>query len=201
MAKPSFSVTWDYLCPFARNAHEHLLDGLEAGAPWEVTFAPFSLLQAHVAEGEPAVWDQEHYAKGVLALLAGIVVRDRFPDRFFATHRALFAARHDEGRNLSEEAVIRDVLEEAQVPAEAVFTEISNGWPMKELRSAHEAAVSEHEIFGVPTFVRGDHAVFVRLMTRPGGDGALARATIDHVLSLIDDHPELNEFKHTKIPR
>ena len=91
MAKTSFSVTWDYLCPFARNAHEHLLDGLEAGAPWEVTFTPFSLLQAHVAEGEPAVWDQAQYAKGVLALLAGIVVRDRFPDRFPATHRALFA--------------------------------------------------------------------------------------------------------------
>jgi DSBA-like thioredoxin domain len=201
MAENSFAVTWDYLCPFARNAHEHLLDALEGGAPWEVTFTPFSLLQTHVAEGAQAVWEQDEYAKGVLALLAGIVVRDRFPERFLATHRALFAARHDEGRNLSHEAVVRDVLEEAGVPADEVFAQIADGWPMKELRSAHEAAVSEHEIFGVPTFVRGGAAVFVRFMTRPKGDAALARRTIDHVLSLIDDHPELNEFKYTKIPR
>lgn len=46
----SFAVTWDYRCPFARNAVEHVLLGLEAGAPWEVRFAPFSLNQAHVRE-------------------------------------------------------------------------------------------------------------------------------------------------------
>jgi len=44
--RPSFAVTWDYLCPFARNAHEHLVAGLEGGAPWDVTFSPFSLIQA-----------------------------------------------------------------------------------------------------------------------------------------------------------
>ena len=53
----SFSVTWDYRCPFARNAHEHVLTGLEAGADWDVTFSAFSLDQAHVEEGQPAVWD------------------------------------------------------------------------------------------------------------------------------------------------
>jgi len=29
-------VTWDYGCPFARNAHEHILTGLAAGADWGV---------------------------------------------------------------------------------------------------------------------------------------------------------------------
>jgi hypothetical protein len=38
-------------------------------------------------------------------------------------------------------------------------------------------------------------------MTRPEGDGAVARDTIDRVLALLVDHPELNEFKHTRIPR
>ena len=27
-----FAVNWDYRCPFARNAHEHLVEGLDAGA-------------------------------------------------------------------------------------------------------------------------------------------------------------------------
>ena len=56
-------------------------------------------------------------------------------------------------------------------------------------------------MFGVPTFIVGDDAVFVRLMTRPEGDSVLARATIDRVLDLIGDHPEVNEFKHTRLSR
>ena len=35
--------------------------------------------------------------KGLLALQAGVVVRDRFPDQFHQVHRDLFAARHDTG--------------------------------------------------------------------------------------------------------
>jgi hypothetical protein len=44
-----------------------------------------------------------------------------------------------------------------------------------------------------------DKAVFVRLMTRPNGDADAARSTVDRVLGLITDHPELNEFKHTRL--
>ena len=47
----SFAVTWDYRCPFARNAHEHLLTAVAAGAPWDVRFVPFSLNQVHVEPG------------------------------------------------------------------------------------------------------------------------------------------------------
>jgi hypothetical protein len=201
MDKDSFSVTWDYLCPFARNAHEHLVTALESGATWDVTFSPFSLLQAHVAEGEAPVWDAPEGVKGLLALQAGIVARDRFADRFLAVHRALFAARHDQGKDIGNPEVVRRVLEDAGVPADEVFAQIAEGWPLKEVRHAHEEAVAVHEVFGVPTFVVGDRAVFVRLMTRPEGDGELARSTIERVLGLITDHPELNEFKYTKIPR
>lgn len=201
MDAPPFSVTWDYLCPFARNAHEHLVTALEAGAPWDVTFSPFSLMQSHVSEGEPPVWDEPEKAPGVLALQAGIVVRDRFPERFLTAHRALFAARHDHGRDLAEVDVVRDVLEAAGVPAAEVFEQIAEGWPLKELQAAHEASVADHQVFGVPTFIVGDQAVFVRLMTRPDGDGALARSTIGAVLGLIVERPEINEFKHTTVSR
>ena len=54
------------------------------------------------------------------------------------------------------------------------------------------------DVFGVPTFMVGDRAVFVRLMSRPQGDAALARRTIDGVLDLFVDQPDLNEFKHTR---
>ena len=47
----SFGVTFDYRCPFARNAHEHLVQGLKDGADWDVQFLPFSLSQNKVDEG------------------------------------------------------------------------------------------------------------------------------------------------------
>ena len=55
------------------------------------------------------------------------------------------------------------------------------------------------DVFGVPTFIVGDAAVFVRLMSRPAGDAALAQRTIEGVLDLFDTMPDLNEFKYTKL--
>ena len=198
---PPFAVTYDYRCPFARNIHEHLVAGAQAGAGWEVEYVPFSLSQVHVEEGGIAVWDDPDKESGLLAMEASIVVRDRMPDRFPDAHVALFAARHDEGRDLREESVVRDVLTGAGVDADAVLTEVADGWPRDVFRKAHEAAVSEHKIFGVPTFVIGPDAVFVRVMTRPHGDAELARTTIEHVVRLLVGHPDLNEFKHTSISR
>jgi protein-disulfide isomerase-like protein with CxxC motif len=201
MTVPAFAVTWDYRCPFARNATEHLLSGLEAGAGWDVTWVPFSLNQAHVEEGQPDVWDNPSKADGLLAMQAGIVVRDRWPESFPVIHRALFAARHDEGRDIREESVIRDVLQAHGADAGAVFEEIAGGAPLKTFRQAHEQVVGDHHVFGVPTFIADGRAVFVRVMDRPGDDAAQAKRTIERTLDLLTSWPELNEFKHTSIPR
>lgn len=198
---PSFSVTWDYLCPFARNVHEHLVSALDAGAPWEVAFVPFSLMQSHVEEGGRPVWEEPEKPRGVLALEAGIVVRDRHPELFRAAHLALFSARHDKGRELADPVVVQEALESVGIRADSVFAEIERGWPLEALRTEHEKAVAEHEVFGVPTFITGSSAAFVRVMTRPAGDATRARATIERVLDLLVAHPELNEFKHTTISR
>jgi len=198
---PRFAVTYDYRCPFARNIHEHLIEALRAGAQWEVEFAPFSLSQVHVEEGGTPAWVDPDKAPSLLAMEAGLVVRDRSPDRFLDVHEALFAARHDRGEDLRQPSVVRKVLEDAGVDADQVFEAVAEGWPRAVFRKAHEEAVSSHQVFGVPTFIVGDVAVFVRVMTRPAGDAELARSTIEHVLDLMAGRPELNEFKHTTISR
>jgi hypothetical protein len=196
-----FAVTWDYRCPFARNAHEHLVAGLQAGAPWEVEFSPFSLSQVHAEEGQPDVWEDPSKRANLMAMEAGIVVRDRMPERFAHLHLALFRARHDEAQDLRDPAVVRKSLEEAGVDADAGLAEIADGWPLEVFRKEHEAAVAENQVFGVPTFVLDGRAVFVRLMNRPQGDGGLARTTVDRVLDLLKGWPELNEYKYTTIAR
>ena len=197
----TFAVSWDYRCPFARNAHEHLVAGLRNGADWDVTFVPFSLNQVHVAEGDPDVWDDETKASALLAMQVGIVARDRHPEKFLDVHEALFKARHEEGRDIREEAVLREILTEQGVDADAVFAEIADGWPLEQFRKEHEAAAGDHKVWGVPTFIVGDGSVFVRLMTRPQGDAELATTTIQRVVDLVTGFPELNEFKHTSISR
>jgi DSBA-like thioredoxin domain len=196
-----FTATWDYRCPFARNAHEHLITGLRDGADWDVRFVPFSLGQVHVAEGEPDVWLRPESDSGLLALQVAVVVRDRFPDRFLDVHEALFALRHDEGRHLEDDADVRRVLTQRGVDADAVFAEVATGAALATVRDEHTAAADDHDVWGVPTFVQGDEAVFVRLMTRPRGDAGLARRTIDRLVDLLGGFPELNEFKHTSLKR
>jgi len=199
-APQTFAVTWDYRCPFARNGHEHLLDGLAAGAEWNVTFVPYFLNQGTGSEGQDT-WDDPAHQADLLALAAGVAVRDRFADHFPTVHRALFDARHVDGADLRDRSVVHAILAGAGVDADAVLAEVDAGWPAKVIRLEHERCVDELDVFGVPTFIVDDDAVFVRLMSRSDGDGALARQTIDRVLALLGDHPELNEFKHTRLSR
>jgi hypothetical protein len=197
----SFGITWDYRCPFARNAHEHVVTALEAGADWEVEFLPFSLSQMHVEEGDPPVWFDQGKSSTLLAPEVALVVRDKYPHAFNDVHLALFGARHDDARDIRERDVVGDVLKLHDVDPDDVFASVDAGEPLAEYRKTHEALEADHRVFGVPTFIIGERAVFVRLMTRPQGDADLATATIERVLDLLEGAPELNEFKYTKINR
>ena len=199
MSRTSFAVTWDYRCPFARIAHEHILTALAAGADWDVKFLAFSLDQAHVEEGGTPVWEEPERYPGLTANMAGIVVRDRFPDQFPAVHQALFSARHDQSLDLRDPEVVLKALQDAGVDGDAVLTEVDSGWPLEVLREEHSTAVTDQQVWGVPTFIIGDRAVFVRLMRRPEGDAELARRTIERILDMLTEWPELNEFKHTSL--
>jgi hypothetical protein len=195
-----FAVTWDYRCPFARNAHDHVVAALRGGAPWEVTFVPFSLGQVHVAEGEPDIWDRPADDSGLLALQAGVVVRDRFPDRFLDAHEALFALRHDHGGRLRDEAAVAGALDGAGVESGKVLDVVASGEALEVVRHEHERAVADHGVWGVPTFIAGTEAAFVRLMDRPGGDAAHATRSIERILDLLE-WTDLNELKRPTIPR
>jgi 2-hydroxychromene-2-carboxylate isomerase len=129
------------------------------------------------------------------------VVRDKLPEQFLDAHIALFAARHDQGKKINEEAVVREALESVDVDADAVLAEIAGGGPLETVRREHVEAVERHEVWGVPTFLLGDQAVFIRLMDRPGDDVAHATRSIERILALMEEWPDLNEYKHTSRKR
>ena len=192
----SIAVTFDYRCPFAYNGNAAVIAALRVGSDIDFTFTPFSLDQIHVEEGEPAMWEREpsEWGSGTLALLYGIAVRDAFPDQFFDAHLALFAARHDHGLKLNHEDVLRDAVASAGLDPDAVAEEAHSGRPLKTLIAEHTEAVDRWSVFGVPTYIEGEEAVFVRFMERGRVDD------LERTLQLLD-FTRLNEFKRTRIPR
>lgn len=194
---PSFAITFDYLCPFARNLNESAIEGLEAGHAWDVNFRPFSLAQTKIEEGEPDVWDRvpgEEGTWGVLALQWGIAVHDNWPRAFFSFHNSLFAARHDRGLDIGDESVLSDVADAAGLDGRSVANTVAGGGPGRMLQDEHQDLVARWDVFGVPTLIVGDEAVFVRSMERHRPD------EVARLLDLVS-WTNLNEFKRTRIPR
>jgi hypothetical protein len=191
-----FAVSFDYRCPFARNGHESVVAGLREGRDWDVRFLPFSLDQVHVEEGAPPVWEREpaEWGSGVNGLLWGIAVRDSFADQFLDWHVAAFAARHDEGRAIAKPEVLAEIATSVGLDSDAVAAEVASGRPLKVLGEEHSEADRRWHVFGVPTFIIGERAAFVRLMDRGNA------SEVDKVLDLLE-WTDLNEFKHTSVPR
>jgi len=192
----SIAVTFDYRCPFAYNGNAAVIAAARGGADLDVRYVAFSLDQVHVAEGEPPVWERDpsEWGSGVRALCFGIAARDHFPDRFLDAHLELFAARHVHGGKLADVAVLREAVARAGLDADEVERLAGRPETLATLAREHTEMVDRYSVFGVPTFVEGDEAVFVRFMER-GNVADLLRA-----LDLLQ-WSDLNEFKRTRIPR
>lgn len=195
----SFGLTFDYRCPFARLVHDHVVEGLRAGADWNVTFLPFCLGQAHVEEGELDMWDNPERDSGLLTLQLAISLRDQQSHALLDFHQAMFNYRHVNGGNLNDRAKITAIIESAGGDAAQAFADVESGRTLDVVREEHTRYVNSHQVWGTPTFVVDDKAVFVRLLDHAHGDAAVAKRTVDRILDDID-WPILNEFKHTSIP-
>lgn len=195
----SFGLTFDYRCPFARLVHDHVVEGLRGGAEWDVTFLPFCLGQAHVAEGDVDIWETPELDSGLFALQTAISIRDNQQHAFLDVHQALFNHRHPRGGSLTDKKILSQILTDAGADADAAFADVASGRTLEVVRKEHSRFVDSHQVWGTPTFIVGDKAVFVRLLDHAHGDQKTARHTIDRILDDID-WPLLNEFKHTSIP-
>lgn len=190
----SFAITYDYLCPFARNANEAIVEALSQGVALDVTFTAFSLKESHAEDGDVAQWHlpTDQLGAGVLALLWSIAVRDNYPNSFLDFHIALFAARHDNGEDISDPSVIESVASRVHLDTSELRGLVESGVPAKVLASEHSKAVEDHDVFGVPTLIQGTEAVFVRFMERRNPED------LYRVLEMLS-WTNLNEFKRTSV--
>lgn len=195
----SFGLTYDYRCPFARLVHDHVVEGLRAGADWDVTFLPFCLGQAHVEDGQLDIWRRPEEDSGLLALQVSISLRDQQQQSFIDFHQAMFSHRHLRGGSLKDKDTLTRIMAESGADAAAAFDDVASGRPLEVIEKEHTMFVKSHQVWGTPTFVVGEKAVFVRLLDDAHGDSRTATTTINRILDDID-WPILNEFKHTSVP-
>ena len=196
---PSFDLSFDYRCPFAKNMHLHVLTALRAGADLDVTFMPWSLSQGSREEGAPDVWNDPAYDADLLSLAAGISIRDQQPDVFLDAHEALFRARHGGRKRLVTLEEISDVVAPLGVDMTKVANDVASRRPHDVIAASHKE-FDRYQAFGVPTIVVNEQATFVRYMDEPTED---AQASVDLVTTLVTmmaSQPAINEFKHTQLP-
>ncbi|NNN03828.1 MAG: protein-disulfide isomerase [Acidimicrobiaceae bacterium] len=194
-----FQLTYDYRCPFAKNIHLHVVSALRGGHEIPVSFVPWTMSQGHRSEGAPDVWEDPAYDGAHQALVTSISVRDRQPDHFLAVHEALYRARHEDGRRLHDPAEIAEILAPLGVDVDDVGEDVSSRRPYRVLGDSFRE-MEAYEVFGVPTFVLDKDATFVRFMRPPSGDAAESAEIITSLVTLMEHSPDLNEFKHTRVP-
>jgi protein-disulfide isomerase-like protein with CxxC motif len=196
----SFDLSFDYRCPFAKNIHLHVIEALCAGADYEVNFVPWSLSQGSRSASAPDVWNDPEYDPDLIAMAAAVSVRDQQSEYFLAAHEALFRARHERSVRLTTLEEISNVLGPLGIDMSKVAADIASRRPHDVIAASHKE-FDRFEAFGVPTFVVNDDATFVRYMSEPGDDPATSVQLIDSLLHLMTTQGDLNEFKHTQLPR
>ncbi|HVA53314.1 MAG TPA: DsbA family protein [Acidimicrobiales bacterium] len=194
----SFQLSYDYRCPFAKNIHLHVVAALRAGADFHVTFVPWTMSQGYKADGAPDVWDDPTRDEELLALAVSTSIRDFQPEHFLAAHEALFRARHERALRLVTSREISDALSSTGVDLAQVFDDVASRRPHKVIGESFRA-FDRFEAFGVPTFVVGTDATFVRYMTTPNDDGQASITLIESLVNLMSNQSALNELKHTKV--
>ena len=195
----SFGLTYDYRCPFAKNIHLHVLTALKAGADLDVEFIPWTMSQGHRAPGAPDVWDDPGHDAALVALAASVSVRDEQPEFFLAAHEHLYRARHERATRLATANEIVDVLAPLGVDTDKVLADIASRRPHLVIAESFRS-MEAYEVFGVPTFIVGENATFVRYMEPPTDDGLASARIIESLVTLMAEQPQLNEFKHTRVP-
>lgn len=194
----TFQLSYDYRCPFAKNIHLHVIEALRAGADFDVTFVPWTMSQGYQASGAPDVWDDPTRDPEHLALAVSTSVRDQQPERFLDVHEALFRARHVRAIRLVTWDEITAALAGIDVDLDLVAEDLASRRPYKVIGESFRE-FERYEAFGVPTFVVGGDATFVRYMNEPT-DPSASIALIESLVSLMSNESALNEFKHTKVP-
>ena len=189
-----FDVYFDYMCPFVYRA-AGLIEAVRGSGvrDIEVRWRYFSLTQVNSKDDGWTVWDAPptERVRGRLAFKAAEAARRQ--GRFDQMHRALLDARHRDRLDLDDDAVIERVA--TGLDLERFRRDLADPSLLDALASDHLGGVTEHGVFGTPTFVFADGAAaYVRL-----GEAATEKEgaveVFDRLVAVAASEPRILEIK------
>jgi predicted DsbA family dithiol-disulfide isomerase len=170
-----------------------LLRARDGGREFDVRWRYFSLTQVNSKEEGWTIWGADgDEPRGRPAFKAAEAARRQ--DAFEQIHIPLLEAKHVHQQNLEDPGVVRDVAREAGLDVARFERDLEAPGILGPLARDHQEAVTQHGVFGTPTFVFPDGAsAYVRVRPAPDGDDALK--LFDELTTTISKRPYVLEIK------
>jgi predicted DsbA family dithiol-disulfide isomerase len=195
-----FELFYDYRCPYVYRASV-LIENVKASGKreFDVRWRYFSLTQVNSKQEGWTVWGapETEEVRGRLSFKAAEAARRQH--KFDEFHMPLLHARHRDNLDIEDVAVVERVAVESGLDLARFRQDVADAQIINALARDHQHAVSEHGVFGTPTFVfAGGASAYVRLSAVLEGDEALH--VFDDVIAIASSEPRILEIKRPTKP-
>jgi predicted DsbA family dithiol-disulfide isomerase len=193
----TFDVFFDYTCPYVYRV-ARLLDAVRRSGErdFHSGWRYFSLTQVNSNHQGWTVWDAPatEVVRGRTAFRAAEAARRQ--GRFDDLHMPLLDARHRDGLDVDDQAVVEQVAARSGLDMKRFRNDLADPSLLDALARDHQDAVSEYGVFGTPTFVFANgSAAYVKL-----ADGAGSLDVYDRLVSVAAAEPRILEIKRPRRP-
>jgi protein-disulfide isomerase-like protein with CxxC motif len=167
-----------------------------------VNYKAFVLEQANFASSRGEDWksweDKRMASRDIPSLEASKCAALQGEGQFAKFHTTLHRAKHKDGKDITNQLILRDVAIEVGLDVERWEEDMKNGAGIPLLAADHEEAEGEYGVFGVPTllFEKGN-PVFVKL-EEGDWEGQDDEGLLDTVRLSAVDRPYILEMKTPK---
>ena len=192
----SLAVTFDYRCPFAYNGNAAVIARAPRRRRLRVPLRAVLARPGPRGRGRAAGVGPRARRGAAASSRCCTASRCATPSPTSSSTRTSRCSRRatTRGSSSTTKTCCATPSTTAGLDADAVADEVASGRPLETLAAEHTEAVERWGVFGVPTFIEGDEAVFVRFMERGRVDD------LERTLELLD-WTRLNEFKRPRIDR
>ncbi len=131
-----------------------------------IQWKTFSLDQQNSEKGPDfMMWEHPDYSsRGIPALVAAKAAENQGEPLFLRFHLATFEARHDEGKDIADRKVLREIAKYAGLDPVRFEQDIAREEAWHAVGEDHMESKRKYGVFGVPTLVFGqEQVVFVKL--------------------------------------
>lgn len=199
----TIDVYFDYACPFADSAVRWASElKKQIGDEVEFEFKFFPLEQVNApADVEEAIWDlpRENRSSARHSMQAGAAALQQGREAFDAFNLALMRLKHSEGKDHGKRANILEAAEHAGLNLTQFQEDLEDDDLLDIVREHYETGVSEHGVFGTPTFVFPSGAsVYLQVLPPPTAEEAVPLWR--EFVATAEGRPNFREFKRSRRP-